>query len=207
MRICFLITTCGRKESCQSLVDSLQGLGDIFVLHDGKDYNIERCNFFFQNIHLVKPGYWRTVNNLWSLPRKDYDYYFMIPDDFIPVKGFVEKTIEIRKSIPDKKKICINTYRDIVKRPICWTHFEPEEFGAYRKIQWVDMCFMCEKKFFEVTGKIPEIRYNWDRDPLKSSGVGSYISQRLHRLHYSMYQTSESMFKITECHNESQMHK
>ena len=204
-RICFLITTFDREQSCQRLVDSLQGIGDIFVLNDGSRYDIKGCYYFSQTKHLGKPGYWRTVNNLWSLPYKEYDFYFMIPDDFLPVDDFVKKTIGIWSSIKDRGKICINTYRDPVPRERCWTNVEPVEFGTYRKTQWVDMCFMCGKLFFQKVGIIPKISYNWQKDPLKSSGVGSYISLKLHRAGLSIYQTKETMFTAQEAHNTSKM--
>lgn len=205
MNVCFLITTCNRKEGCQSLVNALQGLGDIFVLNDGSNYEIKNCNYFSNIKRLGKEFYWHTVNCLWTLPEKKYDYYFMIPDDFYPVKNFVEKSIKIWESIKDEKKICMNLFRDKIPRAKCWTNTLPVEYDTYRKIQWVDMCFMCEEQFFKAVGEIPKVNFNWRANPHRSTGVGSYISIKLHRAHYSLYQTRDTMFYTTIYHEESQL--
>lgn len=220
MKICFLITTFNRQQSCQELVDALYGLGDIYVLNDGSNYEIKRCNFYSHSVKKLikdkwievpfnfgKPGYWQTVNQLWSLPAHAYDYYFMIPDDFMPYEDFLEQTINIWKSIKDPRKICINTYRDLVPRSTCWTNFTPVEYGNYRMTQWIDMCFMAESRFFKEVGKIPRINFNWQQEPLKSSGVGAWISKRLHRTGWHIYQTTESMFLAKEEHNTSQLNR
>ena len=207
MTHCFFITTYGRQESCQGLVDSLQGLGDIFVLSDGAGYNIWNCEFYFFEKNYGKREYYKTVNALWALPKKDYDYYWMIPDDFLPINNFVKETLDIWRNIYDRNKICLNLYRDGVKRERCWTNFNPIEFKTYRKTQWVDMCFFAEKRFFKVVGKIPKQNYNWDKHPHISSGVGSWISRKLNKEGYGLFQANESIFISQPEHQKSQMHR
>lgn len=202
----FLITTYGRKDPCQRLVNSLQGLGDIFVLNDGDSYEITDCEYYYNEKNLGKRYYWHTVNRLWGLPKKVYDYYFMISDDFLPIDGFTDKAIALWRSIKDNQKICLNLYCDPVPRIKCWTNVEPIEYKDYRITQWVDMCFMAERRFFNEIGKIPTINYNWDKYPLKSSGVGSYISTYLYRHKFNMYQVKESLCMAQPEHNESKLH-
>ena len=203
MEICFLITTYNRKESCQRLVDSLDG--DIFVLNDGPQYEITGCELYYNPVHLGKTNYWHTVNSLWKLPVKKYDYYFMIPDDFLPAENGIQKAIDLWNSIKNTKKICMNLFRDRTPRDRCWTNVKPVEYKNYRLTQWVDMCFICEERFFKEVGEIPQIRYRWDLTPLKSSGVGSYISNRLHKNRFHIYQSRESLMIEQPENNVSQL--
>jgi hypothetical protein len=190
---CFLITTYKRRESCQKLVDSLQG--DIFVLGDGVDYIIKGCEFYNNTQNYSKENYWHTVNCLWKLPEKQYDYYFMIPDDLLPIDGFVEKSIDIWNRILDPQKICLNTFVGQGRlNKACWTDFEPKEYEFYRKTQWVDMCFMAERNFFDAVGTIPKIRHRWEGRPELSSGVGAWISRKLVNNNFVIYQTKTSIF-------------
>jgi len=199
MDIQFLINTFNRQEPCQRLVDSLQGLGDILVLNDGCDYEIKGCRQVFKKIHGGRAGYWNTVNTLFSL-RTYHKYYIMLPDDFLMDKGQVERAVELWEAIKDKKKICLNLYADRIGLK-CWTGFKPlSSFNCWHT-QWVDMCFICEGLFFTALGRID--------GPLKrgqSSGVGSYISKKLNREHYNLYQVKESLVTIQPEHNISQIY-
>jgi len=192
---CFLITTYNRSESCRELVKSLDG--DIYILSDGSDYDwIDSEDVYFhKQEHKGKRRYNETVNDLWKMPVKRYDYYFMIPDDFLPVPGFAEKAKRVWRSITDKRKICLMTYvsEGRLNKP-CWTKFQPIEFENYRQTQWVDMCFFCQGDFFGQVGEVPQSKLNWDINPECSSGVGSLISSKLHSYDWNIYQTLTSLF-------------
>ena len=205
MTFAFLITTYGRQESCQRLVDSLQGLGEILVLNDGADYHITGCTEIRQSRNLGKALYWQTVNNLF-LHRPKADYYFMLPDDFKVKPDFIEETLRLWNGIPEKNKICLNLYADRIGMK-CWTGFKPVDIYGVYWTQWVDMCFFCEDKFFDKLGRIPEIRLQWNRNPSISSGVGAYISRYLNRKKLSLFQVKESLAYPTEEHNTTQMHR
>jgi len=202
MDIVFLITTYNRQESCQRLVDTLQGYGDVCVLNDGCDYDIVGARQSKLREHLGRSGYWRTVNCLFK-GRGRYRYYFMLPDDFLPVEDMVEKAIALWNNISDPKKICLNLYADRINIP-CWTGFEQVDKGNVYLRQWVDMCFMCENKFFTELGGLIDTRNNWQTRG--SSGVGAMISRRLYRKGFNLYQVKESLVKIQEEHHKSQMH-
>ena len=125
----------------------------------------------------------------------EYDYYFMIPDDMLPVDGFIEKAIETWQAIQDEKKICMNILveKSRINKPN-WTGILPFEYDNYRKIGWVDMAFFAEGSFFELFGcQIPDPGINYEDQPKMSSGVGSYISRRLVKEGYTMYQTKKSL--------------
>jgi len=200
---CFLITTYNRSEACRQLVEKLNG--DIYILSDGSDYDwIDDYNVYFKvQKHKGKRLYTETVNDLFKMPVKEYDYYFIIQDDLLPVPGFERKAKEVWRDIPEK--ICLMTYVDQgrLNKP-CWTKFEPIEFKNYRQTQWVDMCaFMCQKEFFTALGEIPHSKLNWDIRPDLSSGVGSLISSHLHEKGYKIFQTLKSLFISQDV--ESQM--
>jgi hypothetical protein len=195
----FLITTFNRQEPCQRLVDSLQGLGDIFVLNDGCDYEIKGCKQVFCRINGGKHGYWNTINTLFSF-RTKHKYYIMLPDDFLMDKGQVDKAVETWERIKDGKKICLNLYADRIGLK-CWTGFKPSSSFNCWHTQWVDMCFICGELFFTALGRI--------NGPLKSnqsSGVGAYISKKLNREHYNLYQVKESLITIQPEHGISQIY-
>ena len=204
MDICFLITTYNRQESCQRLVDSLQGLGDIVVVHDGTDYEITGARNIKFTRHLGKAGYWKTINILYK-NRSKCKFYFTLPDDFSICESQITRAIEIWESIKDTKKICLNLYAD--RRGLrCWTNFYPIDKGDVWRTGWVDMCFLCEERFFASLGNIREIKYDWNAKPSMSSGVGAYISRKLHRLKLNMYQVKESLVTVQPEHCISQMH-
>jgi len=202
MDIIFLINTYNRQESCQKLVDALQGQGDIVVLNDGCDYMINGCEQHFLNQHNGKTYYWITVRTLFSY-RGVHEYYFMLPDDFLPMENMVQDAINLWESIDDEKKICLNLIADRVGRG-CWTNFTPIDKGNVWHTQWVDMCFMCEEMFFNIV-HIRELRLNVSFRGM-SSGVGAMISRQLHRRDYNLYQVKESLVIPQEAHWKSQMH-
>jgi len=202
MDIRFLINTYNRQESCQRLVDTLQGQGDIVVVNDGCDYIINGCEQHFLNQHNGKTYYWMTVNTLFAY-RGVHKYYFMLPDDFLPTKNMVQDAINLWKIIDDKKKICLNLIADRIGCS-CWTNFTPRDRGGYWHTQWVDMCFMCEDTFFNVVHIKDLGRGVISRG--MSSGVGATISRQLNRHGYNLYQVKEGLMTPQEEHYKSQMH-
>ncbi len=204
MDVAFLITTHNRKESCQRLVDALAGLGDVFVMNDGNNYKITGANQSFIHQKQGRERYWYVVNWLFAM-RSMHKYYIMLPDDFMPAKDMVKEAIRIWEGIDDKHKICLNLYADRVGIP-CWTNFEPIDMGNVYLTQWVDMCFLCEERFFGVIGKLPDVSTMY-RGTHSSSGVGRYISKYLYRTAHNLYQVKESLVIPQEEHNESQMHE
>lgn len=196
--VCFLITTYNRQQSCQKLVDTLHGQGDIVVLNDGCCYEIKNCKQYFLINHNGRRGYWKTVKALFKFA-KGYKYYFMIPDDFLPKDNMVEEALNIWNKIDDKAKICLNLYADRVGMS-CWTIFNPKNKGYVWHTQWVDMCFMAEQRFFDAID-LQLVRAN-----TRSSGVGAQISRQLNKAKYNLYQVKESLVIPQEEHYKSQMH-
>jgi len=197
MDICFLITTYNRKESCQRLVDSLRGIGDITVLGDCVDYTISGCKFMNRSEHYGRAGYWHTVKKLFAI-RGSHQYYMMLPDDFLICESQIIEAIEIWNGIDDPLKICLNLYMDRYGLR-CWTKFYPEDKGSVWQTGWVDMCFLCEESFFRHIRLKQKIANN-------SSGVGAQISRQLFQKGFHFYQVKDSLVSIQDEHYVSQMH-
>ena len=203
--ICFLITTYNRKESCQRLADSLQGLGDIIVAHDGTNYNINGATNLNPQVHLGKAGYWRLINMLWR-ERPIHQYYMMLPDDFMICDSRIAKAIETWGEIKDPRKICLNLYMDRLGQS-CWTKFMPVDKGNLWQTGWIDMCFLCENKFFAEVGELPQLNHGKTHKFNGSSGVGAFISRKLLKKHLNIYQVKESLVDLQKEHYSSQMHR
>lgn len=198
----FLITTYNRSQSCKNLVGQLEALGDIYIVDDGstEDYTwAHRFNYLRKPSNSGKKEYWRTVTSLWEIvkPYRDkYKYFIMVPDDFIPEPNFLKKSINTWESIPDPSKICLNLYVDRGRHNTTnWTKVLPVIYPEARKTQWVDMCFLAEQNFFDTLNwRVAPIEFDWDKDPLASSVVGSKISWYLHKQQHTLWQTHTSMF-------------
>jgi len=198
MDVAFLITTYNRQKACQKVVSSLWGKGDIYVLNDGCSYTIFGAEQIKRRHNFGKQGYWKTVNQLFNL-RGNHKYYIMLPDDWMPLEDMVEKAIDLWEGIIDNKKICLSLlYPGGIGRTN-WTKFPAIDAGRVYKTQWVDMCFICEEKFFRELGVLPRIIAGL------SSGVGKYISHKFNRDGYNLYQVKEELFIQQEEHNRSQM--
>ena len=208
--IAFLVTTYNRERSCTKLIKEISKFGDVYVVIDGSEY---QCNwigdypiYIFNQKHKGKQKYYETINTLFSLPRKEYDFYFMIPDDFLPVDGFVDKAIRTWNKIRNPKKICLTTYLSKGREGVaCWTDFKPIHYKGYWQTQWTDMCFMCKSAFFKAVVKVPPIRHRWSKRPELSSGVGAWISRRLHGIGLCIYQVDKSLFVPQKESYKSQM--
>lgn len=203
MDIGFLITTYNRQESCQRLVNSLQGIGDITVVHDGTNYEIIGATNINPKIHLGKQGYWRLVNLLFR-NRGIHKYYLMTPDDFMICDSQIANAVDIWDSIKDPRKVCLNLFTDRIGKP-CWTQLKPRDKGEVWQTGWVDMCFICEEHFFDELGTIPPIRLNWKDKPYMSSGVGAYISKHLYSKGLHFYQVKDSLVTPQDAHGKSEM--
>jgi hypothetical protein len=146
--------------------------------------------------NMGKQKYYVTLNSTFNYVRKINSKYFIyLPDDVNLVSDFFNKVKNLYELIPDQNKICLSILTDDRVKTKVWTNTIAQDFGEYYKTQWNDLCFISEKKFFDVLGytinEIPKTR--WDNDPNLSSGVGQQISLRLNKLNFGMYHTKLSM--------------
>jgi len=198
MKVLVSITSYDRKEMLLELLDQLKGF-DIVVWDDNSEFEIEgdfRFYKFYKNYG--KKEAWRKFKRIFNYLLNDYseyDYYFIIPDDVILCENFIKKALNLYKSIEDNNKICLSLLSDDRVKSPCWTDFEPIEKGDVILTQWSDLCFLCEKKFFEQVRNIEVKEDRWDNNPDLGSGVGSVISRLLYSNDYNQYHTKESLVK------------
>lgn len=215
MKLHVLINTYNRPEQLNELLTSIKFAKpagcelDISVFNDGStekyDMGYIRKNngnakfYIFKENH-GKKRYWELINYGLSQLKKDYDYYFMLPDDDTVSSDFFTKAIEIWEAITDKNKIClsVNLLKDRLNKS-CWTGVMPvlktfDKAEVYLT-QWNDLCFMSTRKFFETLDWLinPISESRWDGNPNLSSGVGEQISIRLLNKGWNMYHVSSSL--------------
>jgi len=192
-KIALLITTCNREDNLKKIISDLEKEKEMFDL-----------KFFIVDDGILKNGkknYWKTINLLWGKIRAEhFDYYIQLPDDVKLEKKFIQRSVAAWYEITDPKKICLNLFLDgLRKGKTCWTNFWPQvklfKNKRYLRTQWMDLFFICEKKFF-ITQQfavqpIPASR--WAYNPEYSSGVGQQVSLKLHATGLHLYQVTEKL--------------
>lgn len=153
------------------------------------------ANYFRYAKNNGKKKYYEIVNKMFAeIPAADY--YFSLQDDGKLCEDFFTKSISQWSEIKDAKKICMNILNaGTITRlgQSCWTNIKPVDKGNYFLSQWTDMFFMCDKRFFFEVGKIFINEFRWDVNKQASSGVGSYISNRLLRRGLNIYHTKKEL--------------
>lgn len=214
---CIIITTYNRSSMLYSLIENLfKEKGSykihIAVFNDGSSEKYDLTNYGVKHIRIYpnmgKQKYYVTFNSTFSYVKKINSKYFIyLPDDVKLVNDFFSTIKNAYESIPDQNKICLSILTDDRVKRKNWASIPAQDFGNYYKTQWNDLCFISEKKFFEVlkynVEEIPKTR--WDGNPNLSSGVGQQITDRLNKLNYGMFHTKSSM--VIHGDHESKMNK
>lgn len=149
--------------------------------------------------HHGKQQYWKLINQVFYNIDSSSDYYIFLPDDVTIEKDFFNKAVQKWNAIEDKNKVALNLLVDNRVHKAQWVPRSPKSvtFNSEEFIRtyWIDMCFICEKKFFQTIeykiNPIPEHR--WQNNPNLSSGVGKQISERIDYLGYSLYSLKETL--------------
>jgi tetratricopeptide (TPR) repeat protein len=166
------------------------------IVEDARNYtNLKGLGVHRYKNH-GKKQYWQLVNHIFEyIYKQNVDFFIYMPDDIEICSDFFHQVISRWQAISDPKKIVLNLGLD--NRTQCWTRFERVKckFGEVEvfKSQWVDMLMLFERSFLEALNyRIEPIDLSrWEKNPNLSSGVGQEISQKLHRLGFSLYQVSE----------------
>lgn len=163
--------------------------------------------------HCGKRFYYNLINRLYNMVRcfdlgYPFDYFIQVPDDIRLCDDFYNEAVSQYDAIQDPNIICLNLLNDGRVQP-GWTGFKHQDktFGGYSylKTQWVDMCFVATRHFFEaLQWTINDIDVAWSGDEKRSSGVGLQISRRLNELGRSMYLVGRSL--VAHGAHASQMH-
>jgi glycosyltransferase involved in cell wall biosynthesis len=213
---CILITTHNRPVMLKELIGQIINQKKdykikIIVIDDASSEKSELTNeitYIQYYPNMGKKRFWKIIDTSFKyLKGIDSKYYIYLQDDVKIVDNFFEGLVENYESIQDDNKICLSFLTDYRTKSSNWTNYNPRERGNVIKTQWVELHFICEKKFFEelnyIVEPIPLSR--WKKDPNLSSGVGWQLSLRLHNMGKSMYHTKKTF--VTHGDHESQMNK
>ncbi len=210
-----LITTYNRPDKLLSLLSDIdrEGGAEVYVYDDGSTEDYEpilykskkvKVHYFKFKKNHGKQEYWKVINKVFDDVRRiEGDYFYMLPDDVRLVEGFFEKSKQLWKTLDNP--ICLSTLMDEGRRGVKnWTNITPQDLGDVIRTQWNDLCFMCEKTFFEALDyRINDINSSRFTDPNISSGVGQQVSQRLYRS-WNMYHVKQSL--VIHSNGTSVMH-
>jgi hypothetical protein len=172
----------------------------VVVFDDCSDQKADLSNFNVKRIGMIpnmgKKKYYKLFNATFKYIKNIKSKYFIyLPDDVKLTDNFFSEIKRIYESITDLQKICLSILTDDRVTRRNWTNFKTNDFGEYYQTQWNDLCFISERRFFDVLGyqiePIDEER--WINNPNLSSGVGQQISIRLNERGYKMYHTKKSM--------------
>lgn len=217
-KVLVVITTFNRPDGLLRLLQDIKKNSsefdiEVHVYDDASSVdNVIAVNYLRDNFkyHYVKfprnrgkKLYYRTMNDIFTkIKASDFDYFFQLPDDVTLVPDFFKRSIDTWCDIEDFDKICLSTL--LIKERLeiqNWVNFKPQEIFGVIHSQWNDMCYMCERRFFEqLDWIIHSIHPNrWHLDQHKSSGVGQQITQRLHALGLNMYHVWSSLVVMNDC--------
>lgn len=219
MEIVVIIPTYNRSQLLNKVLEDLKReipFAKVFVFNDGssKTYHIPDWIEYRHIKHRCgKRNFWKLVSYMFqTIQHINFDYVFFLPDDVRLREGFYETCREAYEEIKakDKKLICLSTgYANNRVHTACWTSYIPRPISGkipLIRTQWNDLCFMCEREFFDLLhwriARMPKSR--WDNNPKKSSGVGRYISLTLHKMGRTMYHIAQSQVLFSN-ENKSMM--
>lgn len=204
---CIIITTYNRPQMLSSLIHQIKNQTKdkkikIYVLDDNSlkkltfnDSNITFINFYPNR---GKKLFWQIINVAFNLVKNIQSKYFIfLQDDQVLVENFFKIVVDKYMNLLDERKICLEFRTDERTTRPNWSNFKPIEIGDYIKTQWVELDFICEKKFFEVLNYeiLPVNKNRWKKNPNLSSGVGQQLTNRLNSLGLNMYHTKNTLVR------------
>jgi hypothetical protein len=214
---CIIINSYNRPEMLNNLVEDINKNQKDYKIIIGifDDCSTQKTKFNQSNIkqfgmfpNMGKKKYYVTYNATFSFVKSINSKYFIyLPDDVSLVDNFFDEVKRIYESITSTKKICLSILTDDRVNRSHWGYRDPKDFGEFLQTQWNDLCFICEKNFFETLNyrinAIDEKR--WIKNPTISSGVGHQITQRLNSAGKFLYHTKKSL--VYHGDHESKMNK
>ena len=197
MKVLTIITSYNRKESLNNLLSKLdKQQTDILIYDDNSVFQLDRPDYIKFNFNYGKEYLWLKFKKIFKEIPKEYDYFIFLPDDVNISDNFIKNSVDLWVKLPDKNKICLSLLSDIrVKNPN-WTNFQPKTQGEYIQTQWNDLCFICEKEFFNIEIQPISLK-RWvilekELNMKLGSGLGGQISRYWHNLNRSLYHTTQS---------------
>ena len=207
MKVLTIVTSYNRKESLTNLLKSLDKQEtDIIIYDDCSDFQLDRPDYIKLSFNYGKEYLWLKFKKIFKEIPKTYDYYIILPDDISISDNFIKNSVDLWVKLPDKTKISLSLLTDLRVKSPNWTNFKPIIKDNYVQSEWNDLCFICEKEFFNI--KIQAISLQRWQILAKSlnielgSGLGGQISRYWHNLGRSQYHTKESLVKHGLCESE-----
>jgi len=198
MKVLTIITSYNRKESLTNLLSKLDKQEtDIIIYDDCSDFQLDRTDYIKLPFNYGKEYLWLKFKKIFNEIPKDYDYFIILPDDVDISNDFIKNSVDLWCKLPDKNKICLSLLSDIRITKPNWTNFKPIIKNNYVQTQFNDLCFICEKEFFNIDIQ-PISLQRWEvlQKQLNihlGSGLGGQISRYWHNLNRSMYHMKESV--------------
>jgi glycosyltransferase involved in cell wall biosynthesis len=214
---CVLITTYNRPEMLYKLLDDIENNKKdykilVAVFDDGSTQKLDLTGRDVIKIgmypNMGKKKYYVTYNATFSFVRTVNSKYFIyLPDDISLEDNFFDETKRLYESITSDNKICLSILTDDRVNKSHWGYKEPKDLGEILQTQWNDLCFICEKNFFELLNYRvnPISPKRWINNPNISSGVGHQITQRLNNSGKFLYHVKKSL--VYHGVHESKMNK
>jgi hypothetical protein len=202
---CVLITTYERPEMLYKLLDDIESNKKnykilVAVFDDGSTQKLDLTGRDVIKIgmypNMGKKKYYVTYNATFSFVKNINSKYFIyLPDDISLVDNFFDESKRLYESITSTKKICLSILTDDRVNKSHWGYNNPKDIGEVIQTQWNDLCFICEKDFFELLNyKVNTISPSrWINNPNISSGVGHQITQRLNSSGKFLYHVKKSL--------------
>ena len=191
-----VIFSYNRPEMLLNLLKELEGEKPT-VIDDGSKYDFSEheklCNYLRVD-HVGKKGYWTNWNIALAMcDMSDNDFFLFMPDDISDVD--IKAIRRLGQSLKDEF-YAFNYLND--GRDSCWGKgvVSPEKIDGIdcKKINFVDCGFFTNRKTLSKIGfQINQISKERFKDPLKSSGVGQQLTERLRKIGAKMYKPDISL--------------
>jgi len=197
MKVLTIITSYNRKESLTNLLSKLDKQEtDIVIYDDCSNFQLDRTDYVKLPFNYGKEYLWLKFKKIFKEIPKDYDYYIILPDDISISDNFIKNSVDLWVKLSDKTKISLSLLTDLRVKSPNWTNFKPIIKGNYVHTQWNDLCFICEKEFFNIEIQAISL-HRWvilqkELNMYLGSGLGGQISRYWHNKGRSQYHTKES---------------
>jgi len=214
---CVIITTYNRPKMLLELLTKIENekkhfeiLVLIFDDCSTEKYELPRTNIkkITMSSNMGKKKFWKIIDTSFKTIKNIKSKYFIyLQDDVSIIENFFSNLVNQYEEINDDKKITLSFLTDQRITKPNWTKINPINIGNVVKTQWVELHFICEKKFFEhLDYKLEPIPLSrWENNPNLSSGVGCQLSNRLNKKGLGMYHTKKTL--VTHGDHESYMNK
>ena len=211
------ITTYNRPGPCLALLEDLareRGTHelDVHVWDDGStaDYAAVKAwlgangGTWHTQKHGGKALFSKLVSGMYDTMRaSSSSLFFQLPDDVRLCRGFVEKALELWRTLPADGVVLTLLVDAPREKAPCWTGVKPSSLGAVERTGWYDGCGLFDRRFLGISVGMGRLTLG-SRPGVSSSGVGRWLSHRVVGAKLGCYRSSASL--VVHVHGVSQMH-